>query len=258
MRTLRLFSVLVFMSVASMASAGTLQSVFDDANEAFGDGEYEKAVERYEKLAKLGVNDPDVLFNLATAYARLGKLGHAVWNYEKVLRLNPGASDAAENLAEIREFLARHASEMGRDADLAPATGPWRAVIDRFTLSGAAMAFLVFYLSFFGALLARRRFESGELPRLFISVLAGVLFLLFAAFGGVAVGKWHHSATVREAVVLVSDVVPVMEGPQSTVQRFFVEEGTKIKVIGVIDNWTRLADDQGRDGWILSESLGEL
>ena len=120
-----LFALL--LATPCSAAAESLSSLFDGANEAFGNGDYTAASAGYARLEELGVREPAVSYNLATAYARQGKLGLAVQHYERALRRDPGHEDSHHNLALVRDFIARRASEAGRDADLAPAVGPWRA-----------------------------------------------------------------------------------------------------------------------------------
>lgn len=237
--------------------AESLDSIFTQSNNAFWNGEYQKAATGYEKLAQLGVADPAVSYNLGTAHARLGHWGLAVLYYEKVLRLDPGHDDARHNLGVVREFLAKRASQAGRDADLAPAAGPWRAVLDRFSVRGAAIGFLVLHLCFFAVLIARR-FVLAEMPRLSLGVVAGVLAILTITVFSVAVGKWHQQTYVNEAVVISPGQLDVMEGPKSTVKRFALEEGSRIRVLEERSSWIHILDSEGRDGWASTDQLENI
>ncbi len=235
--------------------ASSLEDVFKQSNNAFWNGEYAAALEGYQKLEKLGIHNAVLCYNMGTAYARLGKLGPAVHQYERALRLDPGQDDTRHNLSVIREYIARRASEAGRDADLSPAAGPWRAVLDRFSSGGAALGFLILHLALF-LVLAIRRFVFAEMPRLSLGVLAGVLCILTVAMFSVAVGKWHQDKYHQEAVVVADGPVDAMEGPSSEVKRFSVEEGSRIRIMEQTATWTRLMDSEGRDGWVPAESLG--
>jgi len=243
--------------LAAIADGKSLDSMFDEANDAFWNGEYEKAAELYAELEELGARSTALSFNRGTAEARLGNLGRAVCHYERALRQDPGHADATHNLAVIREFIARRASEQGRDADLAPAVGPWRAVLDRFSPRSASIAFLIFDVALF-AVLILRRFIRREIYRLTLGVLAGVLAALTIATLAVTVGKWNQISGEREGIVVVRGVVEVMEGPDSEVKRFVLDEGSRVRLLEERDAWVKLRDDQGRDGWAPGEALGEI
>lgn len=251
------FVTVLFVLLPDLASAQSLDALFKQANNDFWNGEYEKALKGYQKLESLGVKDPVLSYNLGTTYGRLGQLGPAVLQYERALKLDPGQDDIRHNLEVIREFIARRASEAGRDADLVPAAGPWRAMLDRFSSLGAAVMFVVFHLALF-LVLGIRRFVYQEMPRLTLGVVAGVLFILATATGAVALGKWHQDTSVKEAVILESGAVDVMEGPRSEVKRFAIEEGSRVEVLDNAQGWTRLLDGESRDGWVPTDALGVI
>ena len=244
-------------SADSSAPADSLTSIFKAADNDFWNGEYEKAREKYERLEQLGVEDAALSYNYGTACARLGKLGEAVLHYERALRLDPGMDDARYNLSVIREFIARRASEAGRDADLAPASGPWRATLDRFSSRGAALIFLIFHLALF-AVLGIRRFVFAEMPRLSLGVVSGVLFVLTVTTFAVALGKWHQDTHEVEAVLTAEGASDIMEGPGSEVKRFSLEEGSRVQFLEDRGEWTHIKDAEGRDGWVSSATLGRI
>jgi len=238
-------------------AASSLPEVFATANEQFWAGRYAEARAGYQRLLDLGASDPVILHNLATAEARLGELGRAVWHYEQALRRDPGLETSARNLLILREHLARRANEAGRDADLAPATNAWRAVLDRFTGDGAAVILLLLDLLLFGLILARR-FSGAESLRLGLGVAAGVFALATALALAVALGRWHLERHVAEAVVIASGASEAREGPGSDVKRFTVEEGSRVRVREERDGFVRIEDGAGRDGWLSARSLGRL
>ncbi len=248
---------LCLLPVASNAQEASLSSMFQSANNEFWNGDYEKALKEYKQLVNLGVEDAALFYNLGTAYARLGKLGTAVLYYEKALRIDPSQNDARHNIAIIREFIAHRAGEQGREADLTPAVGPWRAVIDRFSSDGAAMLFLGFHLALF-IILALRRFAAAEMFRLSLGVVAGVLAILTATTLAIAIGKWKLDHVEQEAVVVAEGSADIMEGPGSEVKRFALEEGSRVNVLETRENWLRIKDSEGRDGWSPSSNLGTI
>lgn len=252
-----ILTLLAVFTVSHEVKAESLGSIFEEANNAFWNGDYEKATSLYERLEELGARDEALSYNLGTAYARLGRLGMAVRHYEKALRIEPDHPDTLHNLSVIREFLARRASEQGRDADLAPGASPWRAVLDRFSMRSASIGFLVFHVALFLVLIIRR-FVTKEMPRLSLGVLAGILAILTLTTLTVTIGKWHHATHAREAVVVSQGAIDVMEGPASAVKRFAVEEGSRIIVLEERGEYSHLLDASGRDGWVKTESLGTI
>jgi tetratricopeptide (TPR) repeat protein len=251
-----LFVLSAFM-VSVSASANSLEDIFADANKSFENGKYKEAADYYKQLENFGVKTEELFFNMAVTQCRLGNLGRAVQYYEKVLAISPSNDDAIYNLKVVRNFIAQKANEQGRNADLAPAIGPWRAILDRFSPNAAAIAFLFFYLLFFAVLIARR-FIKGELLRLGFGVAIGILGILAVVTGAVTAGKWYQATHVQEAVVISSAPVSVLEGPKSKVTRFTLEEGSRVEILEHRDKWLKIQDDHGRDGWVNSSSLGKI
>ena len=242
---------------AARAEAGNLAGLFDEGNAAFWAGDYAKAAKSYARLEELGVTSAELAYDRATAEARLGNLGRAIQYYERVLRREPGHEDAVQNLAVIREYLARRASEAGRTADLAPATTAWRALLDRFSPRSAAFAFLLFHLALWIVLVARR-FVRADGFRLTLGVAVGVLAILTVATAAIAYGKWHQETRAREAVVVRSGTVDVLEGPGSAVKRYALDEGSRVSILERREGYLKIRDDNGRDGWAPSADLGEI
>jgi len=242
---------------SARAETGNIAGIFNEGNAAFWAGDYAKAASSYARLEALGASSAELAYNRATAEARLGNLGRAIQYYERVLRREPGHEDAVHNLSIIREFLARRASEAGRNADLAPATTAWRALLDRFSPRSAAFAFLLFHLALFTALVARR-FLRVDGVRLTLGVAIGVLSLLTTATAAVAIGKWRQETREPEAVVVRTGTVDVVEGPGSAVKRFALDEGSRVSILERREGFVKIRDDSGRDGWAPSADLGEI
>jgi len=252
------------LCIAALAAApcfaGSLEEQFLQGNAAFERGDWKEAVRQYRALENLGVRSSMLFYNRGTAEARLGHPGMAAYYFERVLAMEPGHDDAAHNLQVVRDFIARRANEHGRDADLMPAAGPWRATLDRFSPASASVSFLVFYLLFFAALLARR-FLRGDLLRLSAGVVAGIFATLALLLGTVTMGKRHQVMSVKDAVVVSAvdgDQLNVFEGPGSQVRRFGLEEGARVQVLEHRRGWTKVRDDQGRDGWVAAGHIRRI
>lgn len=64
-----------------------------------------------------GREDPDSLYNYGNALARLGEFEAAIDAYDKVLELDPDADDAAHNRDLIRELMEQQDSQEGEDGE---------------------------------------------------------------------------------------------------------------------------------------------
>ena len=97
-----IMTALVLVGAGMLARAADPQTTLDQANTAFAQKDYGRAAGDYQAiLAQQGFSAP-VLFNLANAYYRDGKLGLAILNYERARLLAPSDGDIAFNLHVAR------------------------------------------------------------------------------------------------------------------------------------------------------------
>ena len=88
---------------SGLARAEINPGQFAAANEAFTRGSFSEAARGYESIiAQQGWSAP-VLFNLANAQQREGRLGQAILNYERATMLAPGNPDITTNLRLARQ-----------------------------------------------------------------------------------------------------------------------------------------------------------
>lgn len=98
------FLILLLLSSAAAIPAGPLEDgLFREANEAYSRGDYDQAITKYQQITETAGYSPAVLYNLANSYALSGKVGPAVLNFERALRLSPADSDIAGNLELVRK-----------------------------------------------------------------------------------------------------------------------------------------------------------
>ena len=68
------------------------------ANKFYQDGNYQLAVESYQKILGQGFESGALYYNLGNAYFKTGKLGYAIFSYEKGLKIDPNDEDLSYNL----------------------------------------------------------------------------------------------------------------------------------------------------------------
>jgi tetratricopeptide (TPR) repeat protein len=248
---------LVLFAFVGTASAG-LQETFRRANEAYWSGDFQGATEGYEELIGLGVRDPDLFYNLGSAYARLDRYGPSIVNFERALRLAPGHVDARHNLGAVRRALARQRTRRGEDADLDPPRSFWLNLLGRVSQAQVGIPFLVCWVALF-AVLAFRRSTRRELLRLVLLVLAPLLAAAALVLGTLFLSKAYYDANVQEAIIVASDRVTVREGPG---ERFgsahSLREGDRVRVLDDERTWILVRDSEGREGWGSRDDFGLL
>jgi len=227
---------------------------FQAGNQAYLDGDYARAVSEYQQALELGPPHPDLAYNLANAFYKLGKKGLAVLFYEKALRLRPSDEAARANLALARKSLVDRVVNAAGQPVSEP---PWESFIKSLPLDGLSAAFLTLNLVVFGLATARRlsrrpalrrRLFWTNLPLIFLLVVVGLFFS----------AAWYAAEHLRQAVV-IAPVAELREGPDNAARvQMEVHEGLKVRLLQPVGDFVRVRLANGLEGYLRSDSLGEI
>jgi hypothetical protein len=182
------------------------------------------------------------LYNLANAYARAGKPGLAVLNYERASLLEPNDPDIDANLRHVREA-----------AGLSPAT---RTGFGRMARIGPPR--ILAWVGAAGLILA----GAGALLRKLYPEHRRILGAAsFAGISLVCAGLCNAFAlwpTLHESVVVAPSasarVSPVPMGEPL----FVLREAEIVKTTSLHNGFVLVQDSAGRQGWVSSENLAPV
>lgn len=184
----------------------------------------------------------DALYNLGNSYARAGKPGLAVLNYERAALLAPGDADINANLRYVR--IAAHVSTQTRSrlAGIVQAVSP--TAVAWIGVFGIAIAGL--------GLLARRikpRFQWARVG----AVLLGVAMTALSTYDATLLWPRTHDAVVL-ANQTPARVSPVPEADAA----FALPEAETVTVIAQHEDFTLIRTRGGLSGWVARVSLGTV
>ena len=240
------FYILVLFSVNLFAQA----DLFEEANAAYAEENYNEAIEKYEQILENGETAAAVHFNLANAHYKLNHVAPSIYHYEKALQLAPADEDIENNLQFARNMALDVIEE-------SPETGFSRwlnSVTSIFTLSGWAWAavncmllFVLLFLLFY--------FSRKPLPKR-IFFISGILFLILAVTSvGLGYTKANVEANENEAIVFAEEVSVRSEPDERGPEVFVLHEGSKVEVLEDFQGWKKIELSNGNQGWMRSENL---
>lgn len=213
--------------------------------------QYKEAVCVYEKiLTERGVS-ADIYYNLGNAYYKLDDMPHAILNYERALLLDQGDSDILANLA-----LAR-----GKIVDkIIPASEMffvtwWYALANSISvdswavISIASLALILFgfWMYIFIQPLCFRK----------VGVYGALIFFLVFLLSIFAAMLQRSSIMNRDAAIVTGAVVTVKSSPNdASTALFLIHGGSKVKILDdTMNEWIEVKLEEGKEGWILRESV---
>jgi hypothetical protein len=191
--------------------------------------------------AQAGYSAP-ALYNLANAYARTGKNGLAVLNYERARLLDPTDPDIQANLRHVREA-----------AGLPPQS---RNAFDR--VAGFATPKILSLVGIAGLLIAgagvlARRLYPRHRRKFLVPILLGI------SLCGVTVASAVALWPIVHAGVVVTHTAPVRVSPVSMEDPLFtLPEATIIRMSSEHDGFVLVQTTGGRSGWVPSADLAPI
>lgn len=184
----------------------------------------------------------DELYNLANSYARAGKPGLAVLNYERAALLAPEDADIRTNLEYVRasaHLPPQPRSTLARIAEIAsPALAAWMGVLG-LALGGVGMVA--------GRITSRFRVARA------CSIVAGCALVALAVSN--AMLQWPR---MHRAVILVNQtparVSPVPMGDTA----FVLPEAETVTLTAEHEDFVLVRTRSGRSGWVARANVGAV
>lgn len=246
----KLFYLLILVSGSLFAQS---EKLFEEANAAYAEGDYEEAIEKYNEILSNGETAAAVHFNLGNAHYKLNNIAPSIYHYEKALQIAPNDEDVRNNL----EFAQNMAVDAIDEAPQSQFSNWIRSGYTLFSTTGwgwIGIAFMLLFVCLFLAYFYSRRPLMKRI--LFIS---GVVFLLLA-IASVFVGYSRQEMIENEDYGIVfSEEAGVRAEPNlRSDEIFYLHEGAKVEILEDFQEWSRIRLANGNQGWMQSEHFRRL
>ncbi|MEO6845825.1 MAG: hypothetical protein ABI443_00935 [Chthoniobacterales bacterium] len=239
----KLLPLIVFFVAFGMLRAAESNGLFSSATQAYQGGNYQRAVDDYEKIVSSGEYTAGVFYNLGSAYQMLNKPVDAALNYRRALMLSPGLLQARINLANLAQT---------KGIPLPPFT--WResvsTVVPPIALLyvGAFAGWVGIYLLVFGFL--------KKAPRFWWMSIALVLFIggkSLALVGYLCEPKVVEAST---AIITASESVAAHAAPaDSSANVEKLMPGTGVNIISNRGPWSYCQLPDKARAWLPTQNL---
>ena len=218
---------------------------------AYTDGDWAGAAGAWSAIRELGVESPELYYNLGNAFFKQDDLAHAILNYERALKLDPSYSDARFNLEFAQGFVQDKIEAVpefflevwGRKMCWLLPSDTWAGLF--LLLLAATLGCVLLFL--LGRSVAARRtgFIAG--------IVALVLALLCLGFAFWQRTDYHKA----DGAIVTRPVTTVQSSPGSDAAKdlFVLHEGTKVKLLDEVGDWRNIELADGRQGWMRESDL---
>jgi len=229
--------------VGAESKSQDILDLYNQGNEYYDQGEFQKAIDIYQKIIQAGLNNSKVYYNLGNAYFRNQELGNAILNYRRAERLDPRDEDIKANIEYVKLYtLDKIQVENINIFSTILKSILNQATLDEWTIFVSGIYFLGMILGIILALLGRLL-----RPLLIVIVITLILFILS---GSLLYAKIKTEVLVERGVVTAEET-DVRSGPGSdyTLQ-FTAHEGLEFQIKDQQENWYLIILPNGVMGWL--------
>lgn len=249
----KLLLIAGLMPAASAASAETVAEAESRALQDYYAGKYERSAQAFQRILSIPIENEDVHYNLGCALFRLGKLGPAIYHFERALALSPSDEDARFNLETSRAMAGARVKDEIKGAGDEPL---WARLATALQLRSWAVLFLGLWWAALGILFLLR-FLSGP-ARAGLIAVNSLLFALTVA-AGLGLGAHVYNQRRVQTCIVLPDQVEVREGPDATAKvSFRLHAGLRVRLQQSLNGWSRIRLANGLEGWLPEGEVGRL
>jgi tetratricopeptide (TPR) repeat protein len=244
---------MLIMLVTSYTLSSQELSVVERADSLYTKGDYSAALEQYLLFEENGMASWALYYNIGNCYFKEGEYGKSILYYERALKLNPSGEDIIYNLNHVKQYTV---DQIGTLPEFVLVT--WVKKINYALSSNTWAYFSLFMMAVALFLLLFFRYGATSFLRkssFFLSMTAFLLFVIMSLFSFSKKRAFYKS----DSAILLSPVVTVRNSPDNSGSALFVlHEGTKLKILEELGDWSRVELTDGRQGWISSENIEEI
>lgn len=243
MRKALIITLLLISSSLTGICATVYNDLFQKSIKFYQQKEYDSAAAYLERVAASNPQDAEVYYNLGTTYYRLNKIGPAILNYQRALRIKPDYKEAKDNLLLTE---SRIVNRVPSAPDIFFVRW-WRSITNGTHANTWAVITLLIFLSILTSVWMMRVKKSDNLLQVRANVVLGFVWVFFLIISIVAA---NNKAAHSMAVVMQSDA-PLMATQGGTGKaQVYLPEGTTIELKNETNEWAEVMLPDGRYGWI--------
>ncbi|MDR1335542.1 MAG: tetratricopeptide repeat protein [Tannerella sp.] len=243
--------LLLFLACA--ARGLTAQEALKEAETAYAQEDYAKAIELYESVLKTYGESCEVYYNLGNACYKAGKTAPAILNYERALLINPGDRDVRFNLELARLRTADKIEPLGELF----LTRWVRTVRNLFGVDVWALVGLAGFVLFAGCLTLF--FFARRMRLRMTGFYAGLVLLTVVVCANLFAWSERKALLERTGAIIFAPTVTIKSSPDASGTDLFVlHEGVKVYIKSTLGEWNEIELEDGSVGWIHRKDIEKI
>ncbi len=215
-----------------------------DADKLARDGNYAEAADAYEALLNGGQESAELYYNLGYCYFKQGMLGKSILSFERSKRLNPSDPDVLANLAQAYALTDKLVEVEPPLIDRM-----WVGVTSSFGSDGWAWLFIVFFALTITGVACFLFLDSVAMRKSgFFSGVVFLVLAVFSLC--ISISKRSEIKDSSEAIIMVSSTDLNTSPDKNATRMTVLHEGTYVKIIDTLGEWIEVRLNDGNIGWL--------
>lgn len=240
-----IFLILFTLTGLLVSSQDSMDAVFKKGNDAYTSGKYEIAVSAYSEILESGKHSDVVYFNLANSYYKLNEVAPAIYFYEKALILNPGFSDARNNLIYANRLKVDEIESLPENGFKASALKIAKSLsVDEW----AYFSILIFLFTILAFVFYFYAQDASKKRTFFIIAIVGII--LTTAIISIGFYAKNAGSNKQYAIVFATEFEAKSEPLRDADAVFTLHAGTKILVLEKRNGWALVQLENGNKAWM--------
>ena len=244
-KILKTVTLVLLFFVPMILLADGAKTLFERANDAYEKEDYDSTISLLDSLMSVGLESPELYYNLGNAWFKKSDIPKAILYYEKAKKLDPNNVDInynlelantqiADRIEPIPEFFLK---KWWRSTLLYFTEGQWM-LINIISYSILFIFIIIFFIT-----------HSKSLKQ--NTFFFGILFLIISLSSGFLGYQSNRLAHTHNTAIVFTPTVNIKSSPNDKAKTIFViHQGIKIQLIDQLQEWYRIKLANGSIGWI--------
>lgn len=213
---------------------------------------YELAINLYESLLQKGIS-PVLYYNLGNSYYQVNKIGKAILNYERALRIDPGNDDIRTNLELAR---AKTIDKVTYDPGFFYVS--WiKSIVNIVGIDSWAFIAVSLFVLMLASLFTFLMSNNIRLKQM--SIISCITSFLLFILANIFAWQQKRDFDSNDAIILSTSAIVRSTPSSDGTNLFVVHEGLKVTIVdSSMKDWIEISLSDGKAGWITTSDIEKI
>ncbi len=245
MKNLKITALMLLFFVPMILLADGARTLFEQANDAYEKEDYDSTISLLDSLLSVGLESPELYYNLGNAWFKKSEMPKAILYYEKAKKLDPNNVDInynlelantkiADRIEPIPEFFLK---KWWRSTLVFLNESQWM-IVNVISYSILMVFVIIFFIS---------KSKSIKQSSFFI----GIILLSISLITGLMGYQSNQIVHTHNTAIVFTPTINVKSSPNENANTIFViHQGTKVELVDHLKSWYRIKLANGSVGWM--------